>query len=121
MARDLELSYTPDQKPIAKGSVAITTGFGDRKKSNFFEFTAFGKRAEALHKYCSKGDPIYLGGRLEQQRWQAQDGSNRQRVTVIIEDFQFLKAKEAGPGEHEYYDKPTFYEPAQTPDDEIPF
>jgi single-strand DNA-binding protein len=52
---------------------------------------AFGRTAENINKYVTKGDPFFIEGRLTLDSWTAQDGTKRSKHKVTIESFQFLK------------------------------
>ena len=51
---------------------------------------AFGRMAENINKFFSKGKPIFMEGRLTYDTWTAQDGTKRSRHRVTVENFQFL-------------------------------
>ncbi len=95
LTRDPELSYLPSQTPVAEFGLAINrvwTGQDGQKQEStcFVDCRAFGKQAETLNKYMSKGSPIFVEGRLDLDTWTAQDGSKRSKHRVTVERFQFL-------------------------------
>jgi len=51
------------------------------------------KAAEICEKYLSKGDKIYVEGRLKTRQWQGEDGNNRYTTEVHVQDFTFLSTK----------------------------
>jgi single-strand DNA-binding protein len=51
---------------------------------------AFGKTAETINKFFTKGKPIFIEGRLTFDSWTAQDGSKKSKLRVTVENFQFL-------------------------------
>ena len=51
---------------------------------------SFGKQAETINKYLTKGRPVFVEGRLSYDSWTAQDGSKRSRLRVTVENFQFM-------------------------------
>jgi single-strand DNA-binding protein len=62
---------------------------------------AFGRQAENINKYMSKGRALFVEGRLTFNSWTAQDGTKRSRHKVTVENFQFLGApggRESGEG-----------------------
>ena len=83
LTRDADMQYTNSGMCIVKGSIANSTGWGDKKKTHFFDFVIFGKRAESLHKYLIKGKEIIITGQLNQERWE-KDGKQNSRVNVIV-------------------------------------
>ena len=101
ITRDLELKYLPSQTAICDFGLAINrtwTGQDGVKKEEvtFVDCSAFGKTAELLAKYKKKGDPLFVEGRLKLDQWQAQDGSNRSKLKVVVENFQFLNRGQPG-------------------------
>ena len=59
---------------------------------NFFKIVQFGKMAESLKDKLHKGSKIAISGKLKQNRWKAQDGSNRSEVFVLAMGIEFLDA-----------------------------
>lgn len=51
------------------------------------------KAAEICEKYLSKGDKIYVEGRLKTRQWQGEDGNTRYSTEVHVNDFTFLSTK----------------------------
>lgn len=120
VTRDLQLSYLPSQTAVVEFGIAVNRKWsgkdGTKKEETcFVDCTAFGKSAENLNKYVSKGSPLFIEGRLQFDTWNAQDGTKRSKHKVIVDNFQFLGSKQES-------DKP---EPTKTPekkgDTSIPF
>ncbi len=133
LTRAPQLSYTPSQTAVTDFGLAVNrkwTGKDGSKKEEtcFVDCTSFGKTAETINKYMTKGSPIFIEGRLSFSSWVGQDGNKRSRLKVIVENFQFLgtgqgAAAVAAGGES--YSEPDF-EPGQpvqenTQEDDIPF
>lgn len=51
------------------------------------------KAAEICEKYLSKGDKIYVEGRIKSRQWQAEDGSTKQTIEIQVTEFTFLTTK----------------------------
>jgi single-strand DNA-binding protein len=102
LTRDPNLTYLPaTQMPVCDFGLAINrswTGQDGVKKeeTTFVDCTCFGKTAELLAKYKKKGDPLFVEGRLKLDQWKAEDGSNRSKLKVTVENFQFLNRAPAG-------------------------
>lgn len=94
LGRDPELRSTAGGTAVCNLSLAVD-GRGEDAVS-WIEVTLFGKSAEAAAEHLAKGRRIGVQGRLEQRRWQAQDGTNREKVGVVADRFQFLDSREAG-------------------------
>ena len=92
LTRDVELKYTPSGVPVANFGIAVG-GMPSKDGSenvSFFNIVAWGKIAENISNYLSKGKQVAIDGRLDQRRWKAQDGSNRSVVEIIAERVEFL-------------------------------
>jgi single-strand DNA-binding protein len=102
LTRDPQLSYTPSQTAVVDFGLAVnrrwTSREGEKKEETcFVDCRAFGRTAENLNKYMSKGRPLFVEGRLTFDSWTAQDGTKRSKHRVTIENFQFLPGT-SGPG-----------------------
>lgn len=99
ITRDIELKYTQSGTAICPFGLAVN----DRVKRNdewvdeatFVDCTAFGKTAEVIGEYCSKGSPILVEGRLKLETWE-KDGEKRSRLGVVVEKMQLLGKKGEG-------------------------
>lgn len=61
-------------------------------KPNFFDITVWGKLAEFVAKYATKGQQLGISGRLQQQTWQDKTtGQNRSKVVIVAEEIQLLR------------------------------
>ena len=101
LTRDPQLSYTPNQTAVVEFGLAInhkwTGQDGSQKEETcFVDCQAFGKSAENINKYCSKGRPLFVEGRLNFSSWTAKDGSKRSRLRVTVLSFQFLGSRGGG-------------------------
>jgi len=97
ITRDIEMKFTPGGMGIASFGVAINRKFKDkatgdmREDVTFVDCDAFGKTAEAMHKYLTKGSPIYIEGRLKLDSWEdKQTGQKRSKLKVVVDNFQFV-------------------------------
>ena len=95
LTRDPQLSYLPSQTPVVELGLAVNrTWKGQDGKKNeetcFVDCKSFGKQAEVLNQYLSKGSPIMVEGRLDFSSWQGKDGQKHNKLRVVIENFQFL-------------------------------
>jgi single-strand DNA-binding protein len=95
LTRDPQLSYTPNQTAVVDFGLATnrrwTSKEGEqREETCFADCRAFGRMAENINKYLTKGRAIFLEGRLTFESWTAQDGTKRSRHRVTVENFQFL-------------------------------
>lgn len=135
LTRDPQLTYLPSQTAVVDFGLAVNRRWKskegeDRDETCFIDCRAFGKTAENINKYLSKGRPLFIEGRLTFNQWTAQDGTKRSKHRVTVENFQFLGraaedtrgAGEQGirePGNQEIREPEP--EPAKGVEDDIPF
>ncbi|MFH1616247.1 MAG: single-stranded DNA-binding protein [Planctomycetota bacterium] len=105
LTRDPQLSYLPSQTAVVDFGLAVNrrwTGKDGQQQEDvcFVDCRAFGRQAENINKYCSKGRPLFVEGRLTFDTWTAQDGSKRSRHRVTVENFQFLGAASGATSGH---------------------
>ena len=95
--RDIELRYTTGEKQtaVAKFSIATDSGYGDNRKTNFFNMTAWGKTAEALEKYARKGTKLILECQAVQNQYTDKNGNNVNTVDFTVLNFEFAESRSA--------------------------
>ena len=95
--RDIELRYTTGEKQtaVAKFSIATDSGYGDNKKTNFFNMTAWGKTAETLEKYAKKGTKLILECQAVQNQYTDKNGNNVNTVDFTVLNFEFAESRSA--------------------------
>src|ERR687885_280361 len=104
LTRDPQLKYLPSQTAVAEFGVAcnrkFTTGSGEqREEVTFVDCTAFAKQAELINQYFTKGKPIFIEGRLKYDSWEdKQGGGKRSKLSVVVENFQFIGGRDGGGG-----------------------
>lgn len=102
LTRDPELKYTPNGVPVANFSVAVDRDVpknedGERP-TDFFRVTAWRQSAEFVANYVSKGQLIAVRGRLQQRKWQGEDGQNHEIVEIVADRVQNLSPRKDGEG-----------------------
>ncbi len=104
LTRDPQLRFLPSQTAVVDFGLAVnhkwrTPQGEDREEVLFIDCSAFGKMAETINKYCQKGKPILVEGRLKYETWDDKEsGGKRSKHKVIIDGFQFLGGRDSGPG-----------------------
>ncbi len=97
LTRDPELRYTQSGTGVASFTVANNRTYsvsGEKKEEvSYFDCIAWSKLGEIITEYCKKGQRIAIEGRMQQRRWDDQDGNKRSKIEVVIENFQFLSSK----------------------------
>lgn len=89
------MSFLPSQTAVADFGLAVSrkwTGQDGQQKEEtcFVDCRCFGKQAETLNKYCKKGSPLFIDGRLTLDQWNDKEGNKRSKHRITIESFQFL-------------------------------
>ena len=98
LTRDPQLKQTPNNMSVVEIGLACNRKFkgkdGDmREEVTFVDCEAWGRTAETIAKYLSKGRPVFVEGRLKLDQWQDKDGNNRSKLRVVIESFQFIDSR----------------------------
>ena len=128
LTRDPQLSYLPSQTAVVDFGLAVNRKWkgqdGTMKDETcFVDCQVFGKPAETINKYCRKGNPLFVEGRLKFDSWTKQDGSKASKLRVTVENFQFLGAPNKGQTDRSDGLTPEESVPASEGDsnDDIPF
>lgn len=82
------------------------------------------KAAEICEKYLSKGDKVYIEGRLKTRKWQAEDGNDRYTTEINVDEFTFLSTKNTSSGTAAPPPSSSAPETSKEnppPDDDLPF
>ena len=104
LTRDPELRVTPKGTPICQFALAINRTFkmesGEtREEVTYIDIEAWGKQGETIAKYCTKGRPLFVEGRLRLDQWEDKNTKEkRSRMKVVLENFQFLGDGRGGGG-----------------------
>ena len=127
LTRDPQLSYTPNQTAVVDFGLATNRKWtaqdgNQREETCFIDCRAFGRQAENINKYLSKGRLVFIEGRLTFDTWTAQDGSKRSRHRVTVENLQFMPNTGASNSEQQTQSSASLDSNSnQQPDDDIPF
>jgi len=141
ITRDPELKYTPSGTAVATFSIAVNNqyGSGDNKKEtvSYFDCVAWMKLADIVAQYGLKGTRVAIEGRLEQKRWDSQDGKKMSKIEIVVENLQFLSKPQDQSGnstqqstapqtpaskvQNDFSGTPQNFEENPFSDDDIPF
>ena len=143
LGRDAELRYTPGGAAVATLNLATTEVWNDKasgqkqEKTEWHRIVLWGKSAESLNEYLTKGKQIYVEGRLQTRKWQDKDGHDKYTTEIRGDRIVLLGggggggmggggarpqrssagASSGGGGEHEPMGEPI----SDLTDDDIPF
>lgn len=100
LVRDAELRYTRDGQPVLSARIAVDRGMSREQReaaqhsgqptADFFDVVLFGKAAEAVVPYLTKGKLVAVSGSVRIRPWQGQDGQTRVSVEVRVRQLQLL-------------------------------
>ena len=99
LAQDPQLSYLPSQTPVVDFGLAVNRQWNDKDGTKredvcFIDCQSFGKVAETIKQYMTKGRAILVEGRLQLDQWEDKEGRKRSKHKVIVESFQFLNDRD---------------------------
>lgn len=102
LGKDPELRYTPGGKAVASFSLATTERWtgddGQRNESTtWHNIVAWGKQAELMKEYLSKGREVYIEGRISNRSYDDKDGNKRYISEVVVQNFQFIGSRGDAP------------------------
>ncbi|SRR5579871_2661171 len=102
LGRDAEMRFTAGGTPVATVSLATTERYTDREgqkkeDTQWHRVVIWGKTAETLHEYLTKGKQIYVEGRIQTREWTDKEGKQA-RTTEIRADRIVLLSSGSGAG-----------------------
>jgi single-strand DNA-binding protein len=101
LTRDPETKALPSGQPVATFGLATNRVWKDKSgtkqtQAEFHNVVVFGRLAEIVQQYTSKGKMVLIEGRIQTRTWQAQDGQKRSRTEIIAESLQLGPRGQAG-------------------------
>jgi len=96
---DAEVRFTKEGTAIASFSFALSSGYGDRKKTTWLRCNIIGKRGETLALMLNKGSQVAITGEISVNEYVAKDGSNKSSLECLVNNVTLLGKKDAAPRE----------------------
>lgn len=97
LTRDPEVRYTPQGTSVCNFGLAVNRRYkqGDevKKEVTFINVVVFGKQADTCAQYLNKGNAVLVEGRLQERRWETEEGQQRSRHEVVAQTVRFLSRK----------------------------
>ncbi|TNF55890.1 single-stranded DNA-binding protein [bacterium] len=97
LTRDPEVRYTPQGTSVCNFRLAVNHRYkqGDeiKKEVTFIDVVVFGKQADTCGQYLNKGSGVLVEGRLQERRWETEDGQKRSKYEVVAQSVRFLPRK----------------------------
>lgn len=111
LTRDPELRNTASGTSVCNFTVAVDDGYGENRSTSFINCVAWGKSAEFVSNYFSKGKMIIVIGRIQTRTWDGQDGRKNYSTEVVASEVSFGESKRSEGG---YTGQPDFSAPANS-------
>jgi single-strand DNA-binding protein len=95
LGRDPEMRYTPSGRPVTTFSVATSrtwnTAEGEKRvETEWFNVVAWSNLAEICKQYLTKGQQVYIEGRLQSRHWDDTDGNKHTSVEIVASEMIML-------------------------------
>jgi single-strand DNA-binding protein len=95
LGRDPEMRYTPSGRPVTTFTIATSrtwnTSDGERHtETEWFNIVAWGNLAEICKQYLTKGQQVYIEGRLQTRRWEDTEGGKHTSIEVVANEMMML-------------------------------
>ena len=135
LGSDPEIRTTSSGTMVAKVSLATNRTFQDRsgqqqERTEWHRLTFFGRLAEIVEQYVTKGDRLYVEGRIEYSQTEDEQGGTRYWTDIVVNDMVMLGS--AGPGAGGGFQEssgrksrsasaPSQQPPIAEPEDDLPF
>ncbi len=95
LGKDPEMRYTPSGRPVTTFTVAVSRSWnsadGERhSETEWFNIVAWGNLAEICKQYLSKGQQVYVEGRLQTRHWDDKEGQKHTSVEIVANEMMML-------------------------------
>ena len=101
LTRDPEVRYTPQGTSVCNFGLAVNRKYkhGDEMKEEvtFINIVVFGKQADTCGQYLNKGSSVLIEGRLQERRWEQEDGQKRSKHEVVAQSVRFMSKRQSAP------------------------
>lgn len=101
---EVKMHYFEGGGSIGRFSIATNETYTSKQtgervtNTDWHNIVVRNKAAEVCEKYLSKGDKVYVEGRLKNRQWQGEDGNTRYTTEVHVQEFTFLTTKKESAG-----------------------
>ena len=126
LGADPEVRTTGGGTRVANLRIATHDSYKDRESGDRRDVTdwhravVFGPRADFAEQWLSKGDPVFIEGRLKTRKWQGQDQVDRWTTEIWVDRVELLSRRVTGASERSDEEQAPDMEPERF-DDDIPF
>ena len=104
LTRDPQVRFLANEQAVANFGIAVNRNFkgadGSKKEEvTFVDVEAWGRTAELVGQYLTKGRPCFIEGRLKLDSWEDKEGKKQQKLKVVADNVQFLDSRPRQAGE----------------------
>jgi len=126
LGKEPEMRYTPSGKPVTTFSMAVSRSWnsadGERhSETEWFNIVAWGNLAEICKKYLTKGQQVYIEGRLQTRRWDDKEGVKHTSIEVVANEMMMLGDRKDHNNTQSSSESADTDGPPEPNDDEFPF
>ncbi len=90
VGKDPEMRFSSSGKPIVSFSVAVNSKYGEQESTEWFNIVAWDKLAETCNQFLTKGQQVYVEGRLQTRKWEGKDGGTKYKAELVANKVLFL-------------------------------
>ena len=90
LGNDPEVRTTQNGTVVANLSIATNDGMGENITTEWHRVVVFGKAAEIIQRYTSKGSLLFIEGRVRTNKWQDKNGNMQYTTEIVANNFQFV-------------------------------
>ena len=104
LGRDPEVRYTSGGRAVANFTIATNESWKDKDgnqqdRTEWHKIVAWGKLGEICGEYLSKGNRIYIEGRIQTRDWEDKEGNKRYTTEIVLNEMIMLGGRDEGAGE----------------------
>lgn len=124
LGKDAETRYLQSGDPVVSFSVGVKSGYGEKATTTWARCAMFGKRAESVSQYLTKGQLVGISGEVTLREWNDKEGQKRSSLEVRVNDLTLLGKKDGQHAAQPRQQAPApqqAAQPAQDDFDDIPF
>jgi len=120
LGRNPEMRYTPSGRPVTSFSIATGRSWvnaeGERREeTEWFNVVAWGNLAEICKQHLSKGQQVYVEGRLQTRGWEDQGGKKHYRTELVANEMIMLREHKSAEATAETREKDNDFESSELP------
>lgn len=101
LGKDPELRYTPSGSAVTSFTLATNRTWSGQdgqknEETTWHNIVAWGKQAEVIKEYLSKGREVYIEGRISNRSYDDKEGNKRYISEVVVQSFSFIGSRSGG-------------------------